>query len=95
MRFFFCKATTTLCVNSRKNQRGAAEQNRLNKQNGAGRLFTRKGWRALPIGEWSGKTATMTAAEKRSLLKKAELFLNGEQFRPFFAKKQRRGPFAS
>lgn len=28
----------------------------------------------------------MTAAEKRSLLKKAELFLNGEQFRPFLQK---------
>ena len=40
MRFFFCKATTTLCVNSRKNRRGAIKQNRLNKQNGAGRLFT-------------------------------------------------------
>ena len=40
MRFFFCKAQTTLCVHSRKNRRGAIKQNRLNKQNGAGRLFT-------------------------------------------------------
>ena len=40
MRFFFCKAQTTLCVHSRKNRRGTIKQNRLNKQNGAGRLFT-------------------------------------------------------
>lgn len=38
--FSFVKHPTTLCVNSRKNRRGAIKQNRLNRQNGAGRLFT-------------------------------------------------------
>ena len=35
----FCKAATTLCVNSCKNRRGAAKQNQTHEQNGAGRLF--------------------------------------------------------
>ncbi len=55
----------------------------------------RTGGGATVPGDRPTQTVEMTAAEKRSLLKKAELFLDGEQFRPFFAKKQRRGPFAS
>ena len=43
MRFFFCKATTTLCVHSRKNQRGAAKQNRPHRQNGSEWSLVRAG----------------------------------------------------
>ncbi len=54
MRFLFCKAQTTLCVHSRKNRRGAIKQNRLNKQNGAGRLFTAPEPSA-PSGRWGSQ----------------------------------------